>query len=214
MIKADWTGGSMRRSRFAKLNIQHCAVALCAAGAVAGPAAASTLNTIFRTDLPGFQILGYPLAVAGGQVIDVASAGAGNNGGKLFVLTPGKAGAQYTRTVLHHFDVTTASTDGEAPNFDLIADAAGNVWGTTGGRAVGGWDRASAHPGRGAGRQLHRYRSGARGGRAPQFVRDRLARRHQLPALRHRLGGEPPGHKRRELELSVYLLLLQHRGQV
>jgi hypothetical protein len=125
----------MRRSRFAKLNIQLCAVALCAAGAVAGPAAASTLNTIFRTDLPGFQILGFPLAVAGGQVIDVAGANGLGNDGKLFVLTPGKAGAQYTRTVLHHFHQTAASTDGYAPNFDLVADAAGNVWGTTG---VGG----------------------------------------------------------------------------
>jgi hypothetical protein len=46
MTKADWTGGSIRRSPFEKLKIQLCAVALCAAGAVAGPAAASTLNTI------------------------------------------------------------------------------------------------------------------------------------------------------------------------
>ena len=68
-------------------------------------------------------------------MIDVATSAnppAAPGDGTLFELKPGKAGAQYTRTDLHNFLSTTASTDGEGPLIDLIRDKDGNVWGTTG----------------------------------------------------------------------------------
>jgi uncharacterized repeat protein (TIGR03803 family) len=137
MTKVVCTSMYLHRSLLEKLKIQLCAATLCAAGTAVGPATASTLNTIYidTTDTYGYLSLGYPVAVAGGRVIDVVTSAnppAGPGDGTLFELTPGKAGTQYTRTNLHTFLQSTASTDGEGPLFDLIRDKDGNIWGTTG----------------------------------------------------------------------------------
>jgi hypothetical protein len=109
------------------------ATAPCIAAAIAAttPAAASSLQMIYQaSDYPSQTNLLSPIPVAFGAVMSGANGGAAA-GGQLFVLTPGKKA--WTKTVLHTFTSATQGTDGINPSPNMVADSAGNVWGTTSG---------------------------------------------------------------------------------
>ena len=74
-------------------------------------------------------------------------------GGVAFALTPA-SGGRYTYSVLHYFTGDAHSRDGAQPGSGLVADAAGNLFGTT---VYGG-----ASAGAGAGTVFELVRSGSR----------------------------------------------------
>lgn len=68
----------------------------------------------------------YPVLDKAGNIYGVATSGGVNGFGVVFELR--RVGAKWKQTVLHNFDGTT---DGEQPNYGLVFDAAGNLYGTT-----------------------------------------------------------------------------------
>jgi uncharacterized repeat protein (TIGR03803 family) len=85
-------------------------------------------------DLKDFDITGGRgpnaglLADIAGNIFGTTAAGGADNDGVVFELTPPAAGRTlWTETVLTSFQ----GTNGEAPNGGLIADSAGNLYGTT-----------------------------------------------------------------------------------
>ncbi len=77
-----------------------------------------------------------------GNFYSTAAGGGAANSGAVFQLTPDKSGTHWTETVLYSFCVQPAcpgSGTGVGPLGSLIADAAGNLYGTTaGGGSAGG----------------------------------------------------------------------------
>jgi hypothetical protein len=115
------------------------AAAACASLTTMAPAAASSLAVLYNpTDEVRTVYFGAPLPVAYNQVAGVMPDGGSDGEGELFVLTPGKKGAGYTKTVVHTFLLANAATDGLSPSDNLVADKAGNVWGTTDGNGANG----------------------------------------------------------------------------
>ncbi|HEX3972733.1 MAG TPA: type I secretion C-terminal target domain-containing protein, partial [Stellaceae bacterium] len=71
----------------------------------------------------GLDPVGVPLIDSGGNIIGVTESGGANNEGSVFLVAPGAA----SPTTLVSFD----GTDGSAPLGGLVADAAGDLFGTT-----------------------------------------------------------------------------------
>jgi hypothetical protein len=99
---------------------------------LAAPAAASTLQVLYHADDEGSSgaNLLTPVLVSGGGVMTGTLNGRGgtdSGSGDVFLLSPGKKGAAYTKTLLHVF---AGGNDGTSPT-SLIADKKGNVWGVT-----------------------------------------------------------------------------------
>ena len=104
--------------------------AIALAGA-ATPAAASSLQMIYQaTEFASHIDLLAPIPGAFGQVISGTNTGGDGGAGEIFVLVPGKQGS-WTKTVLHNFSEETAPMDGATPDQNMVADKAGNIWGTT-----------------------------------------------------------------------------------
>ena len=90
---------------------------------LAAPAAASTLQVLYHADDEGSSgaNLLTPVLVSGGGVMTGTLNGRGgtdSDSGDVFLLSPGKKGAAYTKTLLHVF---AGGNDGTSPT-SLIAD--------------------------------------------------------------------------------------------
>jgi uncharacterized repeat protein (TIGR03803 family) len=86
-----------------------------------------TALTVF-SDSDGAQPYAGLMAAADGSLFGTTTAGGKFNAGTIFRLTPPISGNEpWTRTVLHEF----GDHDGRAPYSGLIADGAGNLYGST-----------------------------------------------------------------------------------
>jgi uncharacterized repeat protein (TIGR03803 family) len=96
-----------------------------------GPNAFSqTLVTMHHFDAQsgGTEPTGQLLADAAGNLYGATLDLAISGNGTIFELSPPTTGGAWTETVLYTF---LGGTDGESPNGSLVADAAGNLYGTT-----------------------------------------------------------------------------------
>src|SRR5436190_10523235 len=93
-------------------------------------ASAQTLTTLYSfpgAASDGAELRGGLIADAAGNLYSTTFAGgSGNSYGTIFKLTPNLDGS-YNESVLHRF----TGGDGSGPQAGLIADAAGNLYGTT-----------------------------------------------------------------------------------
>jgi uncharacterized repeat protein (TIGR03803 family) len=113
------------------------AAALAVAALSAGPAcAAPTLTVLYgfcaRTNCTDGRLpIGGLIADAAGNLFGTTEAGGANGGGTVFEIAKTASGYASTATVLYSFCAQTNCTDGAQPRAVLIADAAGNLFGTT-----------------------------------------------------------------------------------
>src|SRR5579862_4129619 len=145
------SGGIMpspRKSRSIRCHIVLALAACMGTCAATNDAHAATETPLFvftTTNTGGYDpiggvILDQALSAAilpGGTFFGTTSKGgpySGVNGlgGAVFALKPpNMAGGTWKQVVLHHFDARSASKDGFQPTADLVADAKGNLFGTT-----------------------------------------------------------------------------------
>jgi uncharacterized repeat protein (TIGR03803 family) len=113
--------------------------ALCAAPimvAAAGSAAAAPTETVLHSftdgSSDGFQATSVLIADSNGNLYGTTQLGGASNGGVVFKLAPDGT----TYTVLYSFCRLPSCSDGRTPEAGLIADSAGNLYGTTTGGGV------------------------------------------------------------------------------
>ncbi len=85
-----------------------------------------THSTLFSLSYPYFEPYGGLIIDAVGNIFGTTRQGGLSGGGTIFRLSDNGAG-EYTDTTLYSFDIPT----GVSPRGDLVADAAGNLYGTT-----------------------------------------------------------------------------------
>ena len=117
------------------LGLAAAALAATALGAVPARAAA-TLTTLYSfcaqpncTD-GDFPVAGL-IADAAGNLFGTTAGGGANRVGTVFEIAKTASGYASTPTVLHSFCAQPNCADGQFPTAGLIADAAGNLFGTT-----------------------------------------------------------------------------------
>jgi uncharacterized repeat protein (TIGR03803 family) len=112
------------------------AALLCPGMLLAGAASAAPLSKIlytFKGGADGAQPVGDLVAVGTGTLIGLTQGGGPNSQGEVFSLTPPTGtGKPWTKTLIYAF---TGGADGGTPKHGLVADAKGNLYGTT---VVGG----------------------------------------------------------------------------
>ena len=111
--------------------------ALCAAMTAAGSALAAPTETVlhsFTGGSDGFNPQAGLIADRAGNLYGTTLVGGAPSSGTVFKLSPGG-----TETVLYSFCSLPSCTDGAIPEAGLIADRAGNLYGTT---VVGGASNA------------------------------------------------------------------------
>jgi uncharacterized repeat protein (TIGR03803 family) len=77
----------------------------------------------------GSDLYGGPILDASGNVYGVAESGGIYGAGVVYELSP--AGGAWTETVLYNFQGANRNQDGANPHATLLADSAGNLYGTT-----------------------------------------------------------------------------------
>jgi len=112
------------------------AAVLCPGLLLAGAAGAAPQSKIlyaFKGGTDGAQPVGDLVAVGNGTLIGLTEGGGPNSQGEAFSLTPPTGtGKTWTKTMIYAF---TGGADGGTPLHGLVADAKGNLYGTT---ALGG----------------------------------------------------------------------------
>lgn len=98
---------------------------------LAGAAWAQNLNVLytFNGGKDGYGPLGPIVVDSAGNIYGTTQIGGKNNSGTVYRLAP--SGNGWTKTILHSFADITSRKDGYQPLSGLIADAAGNLYGTT-----------------------------------------------------------------------------------
>src|SRR5919109_4004808 len=120
-----------------KLSGSHClhSVLLASALLTAALAYAQTENVIYRFKggSDGAAPFGSLTYVNGSFYGTTAGGGTFGPGTVFQLMPPATSGGAWTKTVIYNF---TGLDDGGGPNSALIADTAGNLYGTTGGGGV------------------------------------------------------------------------------
>jgi uncharacterized repeat protein (TIGR03803 family) len=106
--------------------------ALIMVAAAGSAAAAPTMTVLHSFTDDGFQATSVLIADSNGNLYGMAAHGGGSHGGVVFKLAPD--GTAYA--VLYSFCRLPSCSDGSTPEAGLIADSAGNLYGTTTGGGV------------------------------------------------------------------------------